>query len=94
MLFLLGNASGFSPSGEISRTLYTCLIIKSASRPYVKSLTKDLRDATFQGFDSFEVAAENYNKARSIGVIGIKRIPGDDLKFGPVSEGMQDPISL
>jgi hypothetical protein len=60
----------------------------------VKSLIRDLKDATFQGFETFELAAESYNKARSIGVVSIKRLPGDDLQYGPVSEGMQDGISL
>jgi hypothetical protein len=58
-------------------------------------LTRDLKHfATFQGFDTFELAAENYNKARSIGVLNIRRVPGDDLQYGPESEGMQDAISL
>lgn len=66
----------------------------TASRPYVKSLTKDSKDATFQGFESFELAAENYNKARSIGVVSIKRVPGDELHYGAASEGIQDVITL
>lgn len=60
----------------------------------MKSLTKGLKDATFQGFETFEIAAENYNKARSMGVVSIKRLPGDDLQYGALSEGMQDRISL
>jgi hypothetical protein len=55
-------------------------------------LIKDLKDATFQGFETFELAAENYNKARYIGVVSIKRVPGDDLQYGPESDGMQDAI--
>jgi hypothetical protein len=57
-------------------------------------LTKDSKDATFQGFETFELAAENYNKARSIGVVSIRRVPGDDLHFGAASEGIQDAIIL
>jgi hypothetical protein len=64
------------------------------SRPYVKSLTKDLKDATFQGFETFELAAENYNKARSIGIVSVKRFPGDELQYGPESEGMQDLVEV
>lgn len=60
----------------------------------MKSLTKDSKDATFQGFETFELAAENYNKARSIGIVSIKRVPGDDLLFGAASEGIQDAIIL
>lgn len=65
------------------------------SRPYVKSLTKDLKNvAMYQGFETFEPAAENYNKAKSLGLVNIRRLPGDDLQYGPESEGIQDTISL
>jgi hypothetical protein len=57
-------------------------------------LIKDSKDSTFQGFETFELAAENYNKARSIGVVSIKRGPGDDLLYGAASEGIQDLIIL
>jgi hypothetical protein len=53
-----------------------------------------MKDATFQGFDTFELAAENYNKAIFFGLVNIRRFPGDDLQYGAESEGMQDPISL
>jgi hypothetical protein len=53
-----------------------------------------MKEATFQGFETFELAAESYNKAKSIGVVAIRRVPGDDLQYGPESEGMQDVISL
>ena len=48
----------------------------------------------FQGFDSFQLAAENYNKARSIGLVNIRRVLGDDLLYGPESKGIQDTISF
>jgi hypothetical protein len=56
-----------------------------------ESLTRDLKDATFQGFDTFKLAAENY---RSVCLVNIRRVPGDDLQYGQESEGMQDAISL
>lgn len=96
MWSLLGNVLGLSPSGELSHILFLLyLIIPYPSRPYVKSLTRDLKQvAMFQGFDSFQLAAENYNKARSIGFVNIRRLQGEDLQYGPESEGMQDLISL
>jgi hypothetical protein len=79
----------------LTHTLFALLIISYSSRPYVQSLTRDLKHAaTFQGFDTFQLAAENYNRARSVGLVNIRRLPGDDLQYGPESEGMQDIISL
>jgi hypothetical protein len=88
-----GNASGSSHSGMSIYTPSLHVVIVCLHRPYVKSLTEGLKGvATFKGFDSFQIAAENYNKAKSIGVVRIMRLQGDDFRYGPKSEGMQDAI--
>lgn len=62
-------------------------------RPYVKSLVVDLKNvATWQSFQSFENAAQNYNKAKSLGLTRIRRVAGDDSIYGPECEGMQAAV--
>ena len=94
MLSSLGDALGFSHSGKLSHLLYFLSNLPYLTRPYVKSLTKDMKDAVYQGFETFGLTAEKYNKARSIRVVSIKRFLGDDLQYGPGSKGLQDTISL
>ena len=54
----------------------------------------DQRFEEHQDFETFELAAENYIKTKSLGLVNIRRLPGDDLQYGPESEGIQDTISL
>ena len=85
--------SGSSHSGKSIYTLSLHVVIVCLHRPYVKTLTEGLKGvATFQGFEIFKIAAENYNKAKSIGLVRIMRLPGDDIRYGPKSEGMQDTV--
>jgi hypothetical protein len=73
--------------------LWSTIDSSSLPRPYVKSLVEGLgRAASYKGYRTFNDAALDYNKSKSLGLVRIRRLPGDDLFYGPESEAMQGEI--
>ena len=50
------------------------------------------RVALYKGYPTFKEAALSYNLSKSLSLVQIHRLAGDNLIYGPESEAVQDEI--
>lgn len=86
----LGDVAGCSLAGK--STFFTTTSFKSLTlkkhRSTVKTLIDRVPGGLATGFRTYDEAVEDYNDAKARGFVRLEREPGDDLVFGPRSQGV------